>query len=298
MGDFVFRKVLDLGDIPPSWSLVRLAADWNGFPILLFVEGKPPRPDRETVSADPWTFTRWYQTPPKAHHAMHFDGNATSTVCFEQSQGLSTFHVQPFEDGWLLGDRRGGRANLHDRTGRFLRSITLGDASEDLQTTPDGRIWVSYFDEGVFGSDIGRHGVVCFDGEGNPLFKYADFAEQAGLPLVSDCYAMNAAASGDVWLNYYTDFPLVHLRNFALEDVWMCFGMLGNAFAVRDRAVVYARESQLELRRLLSKDVSDSLAARDQSGATLLPLPTPHIGFATRGPNLLLNTGSAIYISL
>ena len=53
MGDFVFRKVLDLGDIPPSWSLVRLAADWNDFPILLFVEGKPPRPDPETVSADP-----------------------------------------------------------------------------------------------------------------------------------------------------------------------------------------------------------------------------------------------------
>jgi hypothetical protein len=299
MGDFAFQKVLDLGDIPPSWSLVRLATDWNGFPILLFVEGKPPRPDSDTVSADPWTFTRWYQSPPKAHHALHFDGNAISTVCFEQSQGLSTFHVQRFEDGWLLADRRGGCGNLHDRTGRLLRSINLGDASEDIQTTPDGRIWVSYFDEGVFGGGIGKHGVVCFDGAGNPKFKYAEFAEQAGLPSVADCYAMNAATSGDVWLNYYTDFPLVHLCDFALDKVWMDFGVLGNEFAVRNEAVVSTRKAQLELLSLRSEGhPADVLTATDDSGAPLVSLPTPHIGLVARGPNLLLNTGSAVYISV
>lgn len=292
MEKLVFGKFLELGDITPSWSLVRLAADWNGFPILLFVEGKPPRPE------DPLAFPQWYRTPPKAHHALYSDGSAISATCFERSQGLSTFHVQPFEDGWLLGDRRGGCGNLHDRTGRFLRSIDLGDASEDIQTTPDGRIWVSYFDEGVFGNGIGKHGAVCFDGAGNPKFKYSDFAEQAGLPFVSDCYAMNATASGDVWLNYYTDFPVVHLRDFALEDVQMGFGVLGNEFAVRNDVVVYARKSQLELRALKSEDAPDTLAAEDESGVTLLPLPTPHIGLAARGPNLFLNTGSAIYISV
>jgi len=291
MGNLVFRKVLDLSNIPPSWSLVRLAADWSGFPILLFVEGKPARPDDRAISADPWTFTRWYQTPPKAHHAIHFDGSAIKTICFERSQGISTFHVQPLGDGWLLADRRGGCANLHDASGHFLRSIDLGDASEDIQTTSDEKIWVSYFDEGVFGSGIGQQGAVCFGAAGIPEFKYGEFAERAGLPFIADCYAMNVAAPGDVWLNYYTDFPLVHLQDFALEHVSKDFGVMGNGFAVRDEAVIYARETKLVMRSLV-------LNAQDESGQSLVPLTAPHLGIGYRGPNLLLNTGLAVYVSV
>ncbi len=299
MGNLVFRKVLDLGDIPPSWSLVRLAADWNGFPILLFVEGKPARPDHATISADPWTFTHWYRTPPKAHHAIYFDGSATRIICFERSQGISTFHVQPLRDGWLLADSRGGSANLHDASGHFHRSIDLGDASEDIQTTPDEKIWVSYFDEGVFGGGIGKQGVVCFGAGGIPEFRYGEFAERSGLPFISDCYAMNVAASGDVWLNYYTDFPLVHLQDFALQRVWTDFGVTGKGFAVRDEAVIYARETKLVMRSLVSvAGESEILNAQDESGLSLVPLTTPHLGTAYRGPNLLLNTGLAVYMSV
>lgn len=113
---------------------MRLTLDWDGLPLLLFVGGKPPQPDPRT-NTEAWS--RWYRTPPKAHHLVYEEAGKPHSIAFDQSQGLSTFHVQPFEGG--------------------------GDASGDLQTTQDGLIWVSYFDEGVFGGGIGRQGLVCYD---------------------------------------------------------------------------------------------------------------------------------------
>ena len=105
---------------------------------------------------------------------------------FENAERTSAFQVQPIEDGWLIGERRGA-VGLYDRAGVCRRSLDLGDGSEDVQTTPDGRIWVSYFDEGVFGRTIAKEGVVCFDLSGTPQFRYAEFAEQNKLPFVADC---------------------------------------------------------------------------------------------------------------
>ena len=298
MRNVVFQKAIDLTNLPESWNLVRIAAEWNGSPLLLFVDGKPARPSQAAIDADPRVFTRWYQAPPIAHYAMYLRGNEVRTVCFERSQGISTFHLQTLGTGWLLADRRGGCGNVYDEAGLFLRSIDLGDASEDIQTTPDDRIWVSYFDEGVFGGGIGRQGAVCFDSIGNPIFQYGDFAEQNGLPFISDCYALNVTASGDVWLNYYMDFPLVQLRGFALEHWWSDFGVTGNGFAVKDNAVIYCRDAHVFSRPIESPDKEEILHAEDESGMALVPLPTSHVGYAFRGSYIVLNTGSAVYVSV
>lgn len=42
-----------------------------------------------------------------------------------------------------------------DSTGVRLRSVDLGDASEDMQTTPDGKIWVRYFDTDFACAELG-----------------------------------------------------------------------------------------------------------------------------------------------
>lgn len=298
MKDILFRKVIELRDFPESWSLVRLSGDWNGSPLLLFAEGKPARPDASAISADPSAFTRWYQAAPKQHHAVHLKSDGVDTVSFEQSQGISTFHLQRLESGWLLADRRGGQAKIYDRAGCFLRSLDLGDASEDLQTTPDARIWVSYFDEGVFGCGIGKQGAVCFDPMGNPIFQYGDFAEQNGLPFISDCYAMNATGMGDIWLNYYTDFPLVQLRDFALQHSWNNFGATGNGFAINDNAAFYGKKNHLFSKPLDGSHEEQQLHICDESGAELMPLSETHLAWAFRGACVVLNTGSAVYISV
>jgi hypothetical protein len=138
-----------------------------------------------------------------------------------------------------------------------VRSLDLGDAGEDVQTTIDGKIWVSYFDEGVFGGTIAKEGVVCFAFDGKPEFRYAQFVEQNGLPFIADCYAMNVEpSSGDVWLNYYEDFPLVHISHGAVKQIWVDFGSVGNDFSVRDADVLYAANGRLMCRSIGSEGAS------------------------------------------
>jgi hypothetical protein len=291
VGTLVFKKLLEFADLPSDWSLVSLSIDWQGQPLLLAAEGKPKRPQ---PPYDAKTWVQWQSSRPQAHHLIYFDSGSIRTIRFQQSQGHSTFHVQPFGEGWLLGERR-GHCSLYNRSGHFVTSLDLGDASEDLQTTPDGRIWVSYFDEGVFGGSISSEGFICFDRSGVPVFRYAKFAEQNNLPFISDCYAINVSVSGDVWLSYYTDFPLVHLRNLNLEQVWRDFGSMGNGFAIRDGASFFTRESQLMSRSLESDHEEIVVDARDETGSVLVPIAVPHLGFAGRGSNLVVNTGKAIF---
>jgi hypothetical protein len=110
--------------------------------------------------------------------------------------------------------------------------LDLGDAIEDLQTTSDGRIWASYFDEGVFGRGVGTNGLVCFDASGDVKFEFAKLAETTGLAQIDDCYALNVC-DDHVWLSYYSDFPLVRLKNFQLDKTWKTFGSV-KAFAIRN----------------------------------------------------------------
>ena len=237
----------------------------------------------------------WYRIPPTRHHLVRSVDGRLQSLAFEQSQGLSTFHIQPFEDGWLLGERR-GKATLYDAYGGVRSTLDLGDASEDLQTTPDGRIWVSYFDEGVFGRGIGQQGLVCFDAAGSALFRYADFAEQNALPMICDCYAMNVDQMGDVWINYYTDFPLVRLSDFEVERVWREFRVLGNTFAVRDNDVVYMYERQLAVCSLTSSPLEPALlSAHDERGVVLEPSMNRYADVAGRGGSFVIISGDTVY---
>ena len=143
-----FRKCFDLAEIPNEWQLVRFTLDWDGRPLLLFVEGKPTTPDFHT---DPEAWSRWYRTPPKAHHLVYWETGERRTIQFEQSQGLSTFHVQRFDGGGFSESVEEDKRRCNDAQGNTRFELNLGDASEDLQTKPQGLIWVSYFDEGVYG---------------------------------------------------------------------------------------------------------------------------------------------------
>jgi len=115
----VFNKVLELADFPSDWSLVSLSVDWEGQPLVLAAEGKPKRPE-PPYDADTWV--QWQFSQPEAHHLIYFDGGSVRTIRFQQSQGQSTFHVQPFGEGWLLGERR-GHCGLYDRAGHVIASL-------------------------------------------------------------------------------------------------------------------------------------------------------------------------------
>lgn len=128
---------------------------------------------------------------------------------------LALHFIQPIGENVLL---LGGRARRYedgstdknavffDRNGNTVRELCFGDGIGDCITTEDGRIFVGYFDEGVFGNygwddPIGKHGLLEFD-------EYGDINWRSCRPIC-DCYAMNVDDAGELWYYYYTDFLLI-----------------------------------------------------------------------------------------
>jgi hypothetical protein len=140
---------------------------------------------------------------------------------------------------WAFGDFPSGC--VFDPSGAVRRTIDLGIGIEDVQVA-GGEIWVSYFDEGIF-SKRGEPGLACFDSTGVRTFSFREIAitgPESLVPDIADCYALNVIAPSDVWLYYYTEFPLVHLRGRNVAGSWMPTPVTGaHAVAVREPYVVF-----------------------------------------------------------
>lgn len=175
-------------------------------------------------------------------------------------------YVQPTPRGFLLVGARchwrpeGAEKNAveYDWNGLELRRFTAGDGIQDLRTTPNGAVWASFFDEGVFGNYgwngpgpecIGASGLVRFDADGQLSFCFSP--EDAGTDAICDAYAMNVVGDDDVWLYFYTQFPIVHISGGAYR-VWQC-GLAGaQALAVDDsRVLLFGDYKRRNLARIL-----------------------------------------------
>lgn len=184
--------------------------------------------------------------------------------------------VQPTRDGVLLASarcrlqRNGPEQNAveYTWTGQEKARFTLGDGIEDVRTTPDGSIWVSYFDEGVFGnygwqeSDsecVAAMGCGCFDFRGVPRFSYS--AEEAGTEEIYDTYALNVSGNDDVWLYFYAEFPIVHIKRGKYET-WSLGAEGAHGLAIDDsRALLFGSYEQRNLLR--------GVSLSDQGNATI-----------------------------
>ena len=88
----------------------------------------------------------------------------------------------------------------------IIKEFCLGDGIEDCLVTDDGRIIVSYFDEGVFGNlgwynPIGASGLSVWNDNGEKLWE-------SQRPIY-DCYAVNMDDSKNLWYYYYDEFKLI-----------------------------------------------------------------------------------------
>ncbi len=171
--------------------------------------------------------------------------------------------IDRFADGRILvaSSRARGQdrnAALYSSTGRRLRDFVLGDGIEHLLCSPDGTIWVGYFDEGVFGDSVGTGGLVRFDDTGIVKWNYNARWRETGRSI-ADCYALTLAGR-DVWSCYYTDFPVI-LVSDGKESYWTNNEIGGaSALAVSDRLVVLAGGYSKEKTRIaLIKLSADSV---------------------------------------
>ena len=225
-----------IGDIPSpnGWSLVTRTVSLDGAGLFLFV--------RESAKAFVQaTFEQGIGVFPKTR----MDTSQRFLLVSVNEADRSNVELPPldvtfplidmFPDGRLLvaGTRSRWRAEddvdlngiiIDPNTGEFAR-ILLGDGIQRLAVDPLGRIWVAYFDEGIYGnfgwgspgpSPIGSHGLVCFDSEGHALWDFP-FDDEYG--PISDCYALNVTPK-DVFVYFYTEFPLCRISTDFSRAYW------------------------------------------------------------------------------
>lgn len=169
---------------------------------------------------------------------------------------------------------------VYTRDGKFAREILLGDGIQSVQATSSGVIWTSYFDEGVFGNygwqnPVGASGLVAWDSAGNKLYE---FEPRDGLDSICDCYALNVESEDDVWLYYYTAFPLVRLRRRQIESVWKIPLRGSDAFAVSaGHALFHCGYKDRDTCQLFSvgpgaePKLVATIVLRDENGSQLVP---------------------------
>lgn len=138
--------------------------------------------------------------------------------------------VDRLADGrWVLAHPRCrvGVANacILDPDGTVAGRMCLGDGIAHLQCDAEGRIWVGYFDEGVYGNNgwgdqgapdpIGAGGLIAFTPGGTALWRWFD---QPG-PSIDDCYALNVGRDG-IWSCFYSAFPLLRVSPGLDSRLW------------------------------------------------------------------------------
>ncbi len=176
-------------------------------------------------------FAKTVPEAPQQYRVVALSGSQTVLDVLIEGERFNIHDVQPLPNELLLVCARSHykgpddfekNGRVYTREGRYAREILLGDGIQSVQATSSGVIWTSYFDEGVFGnygwqSPVGAAGLVAWDSAGNKLYE---FEPRDGLDSICDCYALNVESDEDVWLYYYTDFPLVRLRHRAIASVW------------------------------------------------------------------------------
>jgi hypothetical protein len=164
--------------------------------------------------------------------------------------------LEQFPDGrWLIANTRSrgqGNGRIFGANGLEERRIELGDGIGHIKIDDQQRIWVGWFDEGVFGNDNWRlpglkwapsaYGIAAFDDRGTLL-------THATLESIADCYALNVVAD-EAWACTYTDFPIWQMRD-GRERTWSTNLRGTSAIAVKYPHVLAAGGYQVEANRIV-----------------------------------------------
>jgi len=253
-------------------------------------------------------FPKIFGEAPQVYRVIKIQNAAVAMDMFIKDEQFNIHDVQPMADNLLLACARSEyrgpddfdlNGRVYSRDGVLVGEILLGDGVQTIQSTPGGELWVSYFDEGVFGNfgwntPFGAPGLLALDQAGRKTYE---FEPNGKAPPMDDCYALNVASESDVWCYYYMDFPLVQIRNKEIAATWKVPVSGSSAFAINGELVLFAggydRRHEFDLVRLNSDGTAKLLRRLilcDASGAAVVPEQ-----IVGRGTRLYLISNESLY---
>ncbi|KOX12153.1 hypothetical protein ADK67_47400 [Saccharothrix sp. NRRL B-16348] len=149
----------------------------------------------------------------------HVGGRRRVVGAVDVETDLRVSFVQPLpKDRVLLADARAkpGAVNAEVWTsgGELRHRAHIGDAIEELLTTPAGKVWAGYFDEAMGGSGPEGHGLARFREDLTVEWLYP---RDAGLPSISDCYSLNVEGE-TAYFCPYTGFHVLSATGARVTD--------------------------------------------------------------------------------
>lgn len=173
-----------------------------------------------------------------------FDGVGETDVVTMPS-GVSPIVDRMADGRWLVAAVHAPRNEMNGRIyaadGRKEQEINLGDGIETLLCSPDGTIWVGYFDEGIFktankdGSwPVSVGGIVQFDTMGTPIWSFNGQVRDGY--SIANCDAMTLSGA-DLWTCFYDGFPIAHISD-GEPKFWTNSVCGAQAIAVKDDMVI------------------------------------------------------------
>lgn len=226
------KHITDVPDPGEGYSLVTTSISSTGAGLFLFVEKEASSAVHEQEKQGFGIFPKAKMASASVFRLVIYDGRQLKTVDIGKTDFTFPF-VEIFPDGrvLLISARCQWRSEndfdlnglIYDPKTKKRSAFLVGDGVEGVSIDERGRIWVSYFDEGVFGNYgwaspgprcIGEMGLNCFNGQGEIIWR---FQPPENGSHIDDCYAMNVVGT-NVFIYFYSDFPLCSIgENFELR---------------------------------------------------------------------------------
>src|SRR5260370_20638010 len=151
------EPLADFGPALAGWEAP--SAFGVGYDGAVYAVARRPSSEALTEERGGAIFSKSVLVDPADYVMLRSDRGQLRTVEVRGVPVVVSF-VQPFPGGFLLAGARchwrpaGPEENamLVDWKGMVERTFTIGDGVQDVRTAPEGDLWVSYFDEGVFGN--------------------------------------------------------------------------------------------------------------------------------------------------
>lgn len=291
-----FNKKLDLNPYLDGEEIVATSIAYDGSLLVATVAADKSGLVFGKVENSFATFPKSCSDEQYGISVLRFSSELVDRVLISNTQ-VSYPKLQVFPGGSILlvGSRcrnipEGPELNaaVYNAEGDLEKSFCAGDGIEDVQISEHGDIWISYFDEGIFGNygwnePIGSFGLNCFNRSGDLTWR---FTAPEKLDAIADCYAMNVHKD-DVWLCYYTDFPIVRVDKNRAIHAWSNEVSGARAIAVDGNRVLLFGGYGEDKKRCIIQSLSTSGKAVNRTEYTIkAPFDISATAVMARGADL------------